>query len=1111
MMRRILYTLLALLSFTNSFAQEKFLDLLREEIEYQMNTLSNEELPPYYINYRVVDYSYRRIYSSFGASRMDNEDSKLVFLPQVRIGSPEFDNFNIEQNGNFKSPFPGSLIVLLASDRENDQDIIRRQIREEVNKRYLAAVNNYRTALTTRQAKTPSDTSPDFTPVSVQKHYEKPQTNVHTNKEMELWKGKLNRLTALFNNNRDIINGGAYLTSKTLRRYFVSSEGTEVVENNNYLNLIIEATTVADDGMELPLLLTYFAFTFDELPTEEELEKDILEMSRKLSLLRVAPIVDPYSGPALLSGSASGVFFHEIFGHRVEAQKMKSDSDGQTFKSMVGQKVLPDEFSVSCDPTMKYYHGHPLDGHYIFDDQGVKGERVEIVKDGVLTNFLMTRTAITGFDRSNGHARADLVNDPTSRQSNLIIETNNWKSEEELRKMLIAQVLSQGKEFGFYFKTVTGGLTQTGRNTANSFNVNPVEVYKVYADGREDEIVRGANLIGTPLSMFSNIINAGGDFEIFSGQCGASSGYVPVTAISPVILVSKIELQRKQSQSTTVPVLDVPVITGSKVSSTVDDKAIVTDSVLFGAMKDEMKRTMSELSSRQSPGISLLRYYLLDRKSYKTKASGGKLFFSNQSPGRNLALHLYVGDTLFSSNHNFDYSTLTSSTQIALEDNYNSIRRDLWLSTDLAYKIAMDLYRSKKDGLTTANLSMEEKELNDMIPVKQPVFSSFESKGGFATLDDISAFTIELSSILDQGNMIFDSSIDLDAIDQVTYMVTSEGSQVKEPLGYISVLVQGKVRLDGDKVFHNSETIVVPFRDDATVKAYLTKRVKQFTESLISVKRSRQMDEDYIGPVLFEESAVSNLFAVSLVNYGGILSFRKPVPAKTSLMPIGMVSSSNVKTSADRVGKKLIDNNLSVVNWSSLKNFKGIPLVGSYNIDAEGISPADGIELVREGILKRHLSGSVPTLKSSESTGSVRFGFLSTSASVGLSPGILEFKAKHTMTDARLRKELLKLAKNEGLDYAYVVKRISKESQVLIRLNVADGSEEVISGAEIQEIGLSNLRRIAGISKETSANNHTYRFSFPISVIHPNGIILEDIQINRKQLVSLKETSLVKD
>lgn len=1099
-MRRIILALLFLLSFTISFAQEKFIELLREEIKHQMNVLSKEEFPPYHLNYRVIDYKYKRIFSSFGTSRMDEEDSKLVFLPQVRIGSPEFDNFNIEQNGNFKSQLPGSLITLLSLDKENDHDIIRRQIREEVNKRYLAAVNNYRAALTTRQAKMPSDTSPDFTLVTVQKYYDKPQTDVHSDKEMTLWRDKLNRLTALFNHNRNVAKGGAYLTSKVLRRYFVSNEGAEIVENNTYLNLVIEATTVADDGMELPLLLTYFAFTFEELPTEEQLKNDILEMFRKLSFLRVAPIIEPYSGPALLSGSASGVFFHEIFGHRVEAQKMKSDNDGQTFKNMVGQKVLPDEFSVYCDPTMKYYHGHPLDGYYVFDDQGVKGERVEVVKEGTLSNFLMTRTAINGFDKSNGHARADLVNDPTSRQSNLIIETNNWKSEDELRQMLIAEVLRQGKEFGFYFKTVTGGLTQTGRNMANSFNVNPVEVYKVYADGREDEIVRGANLIGTPLSMFSNIINAGGEFEIFSGQCGASSGYVPVTAISPVILVSKIELQRKQSQSTTSPILNDPTLSG----------AIVSDSVLFRAMKDELDRTMSNLSPRQDPGISLLRYYLFDRKSYKVKASEGKLMGSNKLPVRNLALHLYVGDTLFSSNHNYDYSTFTSNNYISIEDNYNSIRRDLWLSTDLAYKIAMDLYRSKKDGLTRANLSLEERELNDMIPVKQPVFASFESKGGFGTMEEISALTTELSSIIAEGNIVFDSSIDLEAVDQVSYMVSSEGSQIKEPLGYISASVKGKVRLDGDKVFHNSEVIVVPFRDEATVIAYLTKRVKEFTESLISVKRSRQMDEDYIGPVLFEEAAVSNLFSESLLNYEGIISFRKPVPAKTSLIVMGMVSSANVKSSADRIGKKLIDNNLSVLNWSSLKNFKGIPLVGSYNIDSEGTFPLDGIELVREGILKRHLSGNIPTLKSNESTGSVRFGILPTSASVGLSPGILEIRAKNTLTDVKLRSTLLKLAKKEGLSYAYVVKRFSNESQVLIRINVGDGSEEVISGADIQGIGLSNLRRIVAVSKETSANNFIHKFSFPTSVIHPKGIILEDIQINRKQLVTLKESSLVR-
>ena len=441
----------------------------------------------------------------------------------------------------------------------NGLDAFREIIREEVNSRYKFAKKTYEAAKAKSGVKVENeDKSPDFTPAKAEKYFEPALSADKIAFDTDLWQKKLNKYTALLAENRDVIGANATLNYKIWRKYFVSTEGAEIAENRVYVVLSIKGTTMADDGMELPLNKSYMAFSLDELPSEAVIIKDLKAMSTKLSELKVAPLVQPFTGPALLSGSASGVFFHEIFGHRVEGQKMKSDSDGQTFKNMVGEYVLPKNLSVYMDPTMKKYHGNPLNGYYIFDDQGVRGERVEVVKDGKLLNFLMTRTGLNGFLKSNGHARAEFEYDPTSRQSNLIVETNDYKSDAELRKMLIDEAKQQGKEYGYFFKAVTGGFTQTGRTGANSFNVTPLEVYRIYVDGRKDELVRGVDMIGTPLSMFSNIDAAGGDFEIFTGTCGASSGNVPVTAISPTILVNKVELQKKAKPTVTPALLPRP-------------------------------------------------------------------------------------------------------------------------------------------------------------------------------------------------------------------------------------------------------------------------------------------------------------------------------------------------------------------------------------------------------------------------------------------------------------------------------------------------------------------------------------------------------------------------
>lgn len=553
-----LVSLLALV-FIQLPAQDKMLDLLKSELKSQMTILQKGEYPPYYMNYRVVDNHTRTIRSAMGATNTVEEEKQLIFVPQIRIGTPEFDNFREAQNGTPTSRFMAPPTILLPKDLQNGMDAFKEIIKEEVNNRYKYALISLDRAKASKGVQVENaDKSPDFTKAKAEKYFEPALKEDKIALDTKLWQAKLNKYSAILTQNKDIIGANATLTYRIWRKYFVSTEGAEIAENRVYILLSIRGTTMAEDGMELPLHNSYFAYSLDELPSEELIIKELKEMSAKLSELKVAPLVQPYTGPALLSGSASGVFFHEIFGHRIEGQKMKSDRDGQTFKNMVGEGVLPASISVYMDPTMKKYHGNALNGYYIFDDQGVRGEKVEVVKNGILKDFLMTRTGLDGFPKSNGHARAEFELDPTSRQSNLIVETNAYKTDAELRKLLIEEAKKQDKEYGFFFKSVTGGFTQTGRTGANSFNVTPLEVYKIYVDGRKDELVRGVDMIGTPLSMFSNIVHAGGEFEIFTGTCGASSGNVPVTAISPTILVNKVELQKKAKPTVTPALLPRP-------------------------------------------------------------------------------------------------------------------------------------------------------------------------------------------------------------------------------------------------------------------------------------------------------------------------------------------------------------------------------------------------------------------------------------------------------------------------------------------------------------------------------------------------------------------------
>lgn len=557
-MRKMLVFFLFLWLSGSVMGQDVLLNVLREELQTQYKELQQQAYPPYHMNYRVIDKTVHNIGASFGTLQGSQWFRQRRFVPQVRIGDMEFDNFKFQQMGarGDRNGLPSALLPL---KDEGSEDAIRQAAWNETNNRYQFAVDVYRNSKAQQSVKVEQeDKAPCFSEAPVEKYYEEPLAESRLSLDTAVWNGRLRRITEVFKSTPEILDGNAFINYVVERRYFLNNEGTEVVQNLTYCRLMVNGQVKADDGMLLPLNLSYFAYLPEDLPSEERILAETKELCKTLAALRTAPVVDPFTGPALLSGAAAGVFFHEIFGHRVEGQRMKSDGDGQTFKKMVGQFVLPEAMQVYDDPTLKRYADTDLNGYYKYDDQGVKAERVDVVVDGRLNDFLMTRTPIDNHPKSNGHARAEAGFDPVSRQSNLVIETKDHKTDEELRALLLDEVKKQGKEYGYFFKEVTGGLTFTAKGGTNSFNVTPLEVYRIYADGRPDELVRGVDLIGTPLSMFSNIIYAGGEAQVFTGMCGAESGQIPVTAIAPTILVNKVETQRKAKSNDLLPLLPRP-------------------------------------------------------------------------------------------------------------------------------------------------------------------------------------------------------------------------------------------------------------------------------------------------------------------------------------------------------------------------------------------------------------------------------------------------------------------------------------------------------------------------------------------------------------------------
>jgi len=559
---RICLTLSLLLGSSPLFAQQAPADsviaAMRQELDRSMRELKTTPVPPYFLSYELTDNRAINMSAAFGALISTTDETTRVLDLDLRVGDYKLDSSHPFRQETFSEPMQ-ELLEAPKIPLDNDPLALRVALWQSTEQHYRNAVERLQEVQANVQVKVASeDQSPDFSaePPHV---YSEPIADFSLDKAA--WEQELRNLTKPFADHKEILESNARLDAEVETRRYVNSEGSEIRMSTPYYRLSIWATAKADDGMELPMYQTYMSFRPGGLPDEATISTDVNKMIVMLLALIKAPVADPYTGPAILSGRASGVFFHEIFGHRVEGQRQKNEDDAQTFKRKVNQAVLPDFLSVYSDPTLKELGHTELLGYYAFDDEGVPARRVTVVENGVLKNFLMSRAPITGFDRSNGHGRRQQGYAAAARQSNLIVESSKSVSRDELKKMLIEQVKAANKPYGLFFDDIEGGFTFTQRVLPNAFNVRPTVVYRVYPDGRE-ELVRGVDLIGTPLTSFSKIVATDDDEEVFNGLCGAESGWVPVSASAPGMLISQIEVQRKEKSQERAPLLPPPPASG---------------------------------------------------------------------------------------------------------------------------------------------------------------------------------------------------------------------------------------------------------------------------------------------------------------------------------------------------------------------------------------------------------------------------------------------------------------------------------------------------------------------------------------------------------------------
>ncbi|MBW1877039.1 MAG: acyl-phosphate glycerol 3-phosphate acyltransferase [Deltaproteobacteria bacterium] len=531
-------------------------EVLSSELDRAMAVFSEQDEKPHYAAVVVEDREQGTISARDGALSASSLKRERLLDVDIRVGDPALDSTH--QLRGFSAMEGGDR-------RRNDfplddapEAALRHEVWKELDRAYRDAAERIVIVRANLNVKVEEESpAPDFTLATA------PTVDHREVSPIELdrgaWETTLVEISERLDASPVVHRSSVSLASLRVVKTFVDTEGTRLVHGTTRLRMTMDLSSTAPDGDVVRVFRSKDLHRPEALPAPEELEVWADEAVARLEELVQAPRGQPYSGPVILAGKAAGVFIHEVLGHRVEGHRQKREDEGKTFADYVGRPILPEFIDVFDDPTVAHLAGHDLNGFYVYDDEGTRAQRADLVDDGIFVGFLMGRSPIPGFDQSNGHARRMAGRAPLTRMGNTIVEARRTVSDAELRKMLLAEVRAQGLEYGVVVEEIDGGFTLTGRQMPNAFNVRASASWRVYADGRPDELVRGIDLVGTPFAAFSNLIAASDSLQVFNGHCGAESGWVPVSSVAPNLLFQRLEFQLKEKQQERPPLLAKPM------------------------------------------------------------------------------------------------------------------------------------------------------------------------------------------------------------------------------------------------------------------------------------------------------------------------------------------------------------------------------------------------------------------------------------------------------------------------------------------------------------------------------------------------------------------------
>jgi TldD protein len=515
---------------------DPLLQAMREELDRSKANLKLENVPaPYYIEYRLSDVSEYDAEAAFGSLRQDQDFRGRSVRVVVRVGDYKQDSY-----------FGPGVGTASFAPLDDDPLALRWQLWSATDQAYKAASQALamkKAALSQFSAGQPFDDFSKAPPVQSIAPLAK------LDFDPKVWKNALEKSTGLFRTDPQLQSLTASVRFRAVNQYYLNTEGTMTREGYAVYFLDAAGSTQAADGMRLDRSPYYASGNLKELPTPDEFQANVAKVVATLKALRDAPVVDEdYRGPVLFGPDAASDLFFGMVGRNVLGIRPKPGESARTvgdYSSNYKARVLPPFLSVIDDPTMKTFEGKELIGSYDIDDEGVRAVAVPVIEDGSLVSYLLGRQPIRDFPDSNGHGRGAPGQSPSPSIGNLIVQSKQTLSPEDLKKKLIELCKQDNQPFGYYVETLAGAA--------------PRLLYRVYQDGHQ-ELVRGANFDELDTRTLRNNLVAVGNDPLVSNR----QGPIPASIVSPSVLFDELEVKRTDQQNAKLPEYPPPDLSSSR-------------------------------------------------------------------------------------------------------------------------------------------------------------------------------------------------------------------------------------------------------------------------------------------------------------------------------------------------------------------------------------------------------------------------------------------------------------------------------------------------------------------------------------------------------------------